>query len=330
MTHPSNSAWRYRIGALSKLTGIPVTTLRVWETRYGAFTPMKTSGRHRLYQQHDVLRAQLFKQLTADGHAISTLAALDVAQLAAMRNEHRVAQVQASQQQIDAHSVCLAVVGLGLAGRIASSAFTLRFLNHALKVSDVWPDLNALSEHAFTDSPQLVLVQLEVLDEAALAHLRGLTQRAPDVQVMVLYNYGTSSALAVWQGQGWVLRRAPLSDAELAEWVSAVLIVDAAQAMGRRLPNSLIPARKYDDETLQRVASLSPSVLCACPQHVAELITQLAHFEAYSHACLSRHAKDAEVHAFLASVSGSARALFERALERVAEHEGLTLSRDGL
>ena len=32
---------------------------------------------------------------------------------------------------------------------------------------------------------------------------------------------------------------------------------------------------------------------------------------------------DARVHAYLHSVSGSARALFEHALQMVAEHEGL-------
>ena len=87
---------------------------------------------------------------------------------------------------------------------------------------------------------------------------------------------------------------------------------------------------KYDPAKwvrLAKVAGMSTSVLCACPQHVAELILQLASFEAYCHSCLSRNANDAHLHAFLASVSGSARALFERALEKVAEHEGIKLGK---
>jgi hypothetical protein len=58
---------------------------------------------------------------------------------------------------------------------------------------------------------------------------------------------------------------------------------------------------------------------------VAELISQLASFEQYSQECLHRSSEDAHLHAHLASVSGSARALFERALEMVAEHEGIVL-----
>jgi hypothetical protein len=38
----------YRIGAVSKLSGVPVPTLRVWQTRYNAFTPATSQGQHRL------------------------------------------------------------------------------------------------------------------------------------------------------------------------------------------------------------------------------------------------------------------------------------------
>jgi hypothetical protein len=54
----------------------------------------------------------------------------------------------------------------------------------------------------------------------------------------------------------------------------------------------------------------------------------LASFEQYSHECLSKSSEDAHLHAYLSSVSGSARALFERALEMVAQHEGIELKED--
>jgi hypothetical protein len=47
-------------------------------------------------------------------------------------------------------------------------------------------------------------------------------------------------------------------------------------------------------------------------------------FEQYSQECLNKSTEDARLHAYLHSVSGSARALFEHALQRVAEHEGIT------
>lgn len=74
------------------------------------------------------------------------------------------------------------------------------------------------------------------------------------------------------------------------------------------------------------MAGISTDVLCECPRHVAELIAQLASFEEYSQECLNHNTEDAHLHAFLRSVSGSARSLFENALEKIALHEGIDLS----
>ena len=87
----------------------------------------------------------------------------------------------------------------------------------------------------------------------------------------------------------------------------------------------LSPPRKYDDIELMRVAGIYTNVLCECPKHVAEIITQLASFEQYSRECLNNSTEDAHLHSYLSTVSGSARALFESALEMVAKHEGIDL-----
>src|SRR5690349_12303425 len=71
----------YRIGSVSRLAGVPVTTLRVWETRHAAFSPAKTTGRHRLYSEVDVMRARLLRQLTADGQSLGGIARLPLSEL---------------------------------------------------------------------------------------------------------------------------------------------------------------------------------------------------------------------------------------------------------
>ena len=101
--------------------------------------------------------------------------------------------------------------------------------------------------------------------------------------------------------------------------------MDAPQAKVQTGLGATIPPRKYDDATLARMASISTNMLCECPRHVAEIIAQLVSFEQYSQECLNKTTEDAHLHAYLHSVSGSARALFEHALQMVAEHEGLML-----
>jgi hypothetical protein len=101
--------------------------------------------------------------------------------------------------------------------------------------------------------------------------------------------------------------------------------VDTKQSTSNLTAGTVIPLRKFSDKTLMRVAGISTNVLCECPRHVAEIISQLISFEQYSHDCLNKSSEDAHLHAYLSSVSGSARALFESALEVIAKHEGIDL-----
>lgn len=71
---------KFAIGAVAKLTGLPLDTLRVWERRYGVVTPER-DGRGRLYSEGDVRRLQQLAAAVARGHAIGRLARLSEAAL---------------------------------------------------------------------------------------------------------------------------------------------------------------------------------------------------------------------------------------------------------
>jgi MerR family transcriptional regulator, light-induced transcriptional regulator len=63
----------YNIGAVSKLTGISLDTLRAWERRYQAVAP-KRSARGRTYTARHVNRLRLLRQAVGNGLAISRIA----------------------------------------------------------------------------------------------------------------------------------------------------------------------------------------------------------------------------------------------------------------
>ena len=77
---------RYPIRAVSKLTGVPVDTLRAWERRYAVVEPAR-DPRGRLYSDAHVHKLRLLKMLVERGHAIGRLAALDDGALAALGAE---------------------------------------------------------------------------------------------------------------------------------------------------------------------------------------------------------------------------------------------------
>jgi DNA-binding transcriptional MerR regulator len=76
---------QYRIGTLARLTGVTTHALRIWERRYGAFSPMRTPKGARLYSNHDVLRVQLIKELLDRGHNIGNVARLSEEALRELR-----------------------------------------------------------------------------------------------------------------------------------------------------------------------------------------------------------------------------------------------------
>ncbi|NIR98916.1 MAG: MerR family transcriptional regulator, partial [Gammaproteobacteria bacterium] len=80
---------RYRIGAVSRLTGISTHTLRVWERRYGALSPQRTEGGDRLYSDADLVKLRLLKELQAMGHSIGTIAHLPLSGLTEIATSHR-------------------------------------------------------------------------------------------------------------------------------------------------------------------------------------------------------------------------------------------------
>jgi MerR family transcriptional regulator, light-induced transcriptional regulator len=74
----------YGIGAVARLTGISVDTLRAWERRYAAVVPRR-HARVRLYDETDLARLRVLRELTTQGHAIGRLASLSLEALESLR-----------------------------------------------------------------------------------------------------------------------------------------------------------------------------------------------------------------------------------------------------
>jgi DNA-binding transcriptional MerR regulator len=328
ITSKSSPSEGHRIGAVAALSGVPVPTLRVWEVRYGTFSPRMTAGGQRIYNDEDVLRATLLKRLTEHGHSISSIASHDAAKLNTLLQQQDTTQRLASIKHAQRQSLNVAVVGVALAARLASQKFKQIFSSAVLHTSAVYEDLDAALTQAPSDAPDFLLVQVNAVHAIVQAQLHRLISHSshrPAPQVIVLYRFGQEHVAQSMKRSGMVVRREPVSDYELADLFRSSLLLDAPQAMEQTGLGATIPPRKYTDATLARMAATSTNILCECPRHVAEIITQLVSFEKYSQDCLNKSTEDAHLHAYLHSVSGSARALFEHALQMVADHEGLKL-----
>jgi len=317
----------HRIGAVANLCGVPVATLRVWERRYGVVAPPKTEGGQRLYSDHDVLKLTLLKTLTQHGHAISTMGAFAVPQLQSMLNDHRAAKSMQHDKTSVPTFISLAVVGFPLASRIETEKFAQVFGRQTtLKVDHMFADIKQALATPVSATPDILLVQMGSVQVSIQQDLQRLRQHLGVKRCVLIYHFATVAVLQYLHTAGVIARREPVSDLELSDIIQSIAYVDNSWSLPATSSTGVIPSRKYSDRVLQRMAGISTNVLCECPRHVADLLGMLNSFEAYSQDCLSRTTEDARLHSYLTAVSGSARALFEQALERIAAHENIDLA----
>lgn len=312
-----------RSGAVARLARMPVATLRIWEQRHQAVQPATAASGHRLYAPADVQRVLLLRQLTECGHAIGSIAALDSAQLQQLLQQ---AESGASGTTPVPRWV---VVGPALAARLQRPALARALLSTGAPVAV----FDSLADAARAgQAADLVLWHAPELPPTLPPELHAARQACGGPRLAVVYRYAGAAARQALADAGAATLREPADDAALGAWLAS-LLVGQARRVHHPPPAEAGPAdttvaalpRRFDDTALTTIASLPPSLACECPRHVAELLMQLASFEAYSAACIHRDDADAQLHAYLHQVAGASRALFESALERMARHEGLPL-----
>ncbi len=318
----------FRSAAVARMAQMPVATLRIWEQRHQAVKPHTAPSGHRLYSPADVQRVLLLRQLTEQGHAIGSLAALDSAQLQQLACQVGLASgARVRGAARSPRGARLVVVGRALAARLQRPAVA-RQLGHAALVVAVFDSLAEAARAGV--GAELLIWHAPELPGDLPPEFQAARRACGALRVAVVLRFAGSVATRRLAEAGVAMLREPADDQALGGWFASLeagLSREAPEAQtppAASGPDRLLP-RRYDDATLTTIAGLSSTLACECPRHVAELLMQLSSFEAYSAACAHRDDADARLHAYLQQVAGASRALFESALEHLARHEGLAL-----
>lgn len=313
----------YRIGAVARLTGIPPDTLRIWERRYAAVAPQRSARGGRLYSPSDVVRLRLMKQLVDAGDAIGSVARLELAQLQARAADALKLPLPAAAPAAPA-SIRLVLVGESLGPMLQAGSGA-----GGLNPVAVYRDLAEFQAARVEQRADILLLEQATLHDDSGAQMSRWLAHAGAARALVLYRYASTEALLRLPSSRCLALRAPLDAAALEAHCVALSRTTAsdracvvADVTALAEP---VPARRYDDRALAQLATLSSTVKCECPRHLAELIASLAAFERYSGECESRSPRDAALHAFLHVTASRARHMIEDALDHVIEVENIQL-----
>ncbi len=310
----------FRIGAVSRLTGISTDLIRVWERRYAVVNPIRTESGNRLYTHDDITRLALIKQLLEAGDAIGAVAPLNVSEL-----ERRVDAVGTSKPAPRAKQdkTKIAVIGHALTARVAVQRYDLG----DVEVVGMYHNTIDLLDHAGTLQVDSLVIEIPYLSSVTATEIEQLLKNVGANSAVVVYGFGSRRNLRRLRMLPVVTLRAP---ADVLDLKRACLVLSAKElsplqqhTTNNSASSDAIQPRLYSDETLARIATLSTTVECECPHHLADLVYSLVSFEQYSANCANRTEQDAAMHRYLHATTTHARSLLETALARLVEMEGL-------
>ncbi|WP_432377588.1 MerR family transcriptional regulator [Duganella sp. P38] len=307
-----NSLKGYRSGVAARLAGLPVETLRVWERRYGVSDAERSPQGQRLYSAAQVHRLGLLKRVVDQGHAIGTVARMEVEELAALAG----IQLASGMRPLK-----LAVVGAALAQRLEANR-TGTATAPALEITATCAQLEGAAEAIAGASADVLLIEAPEMTADAMPRIRALRQAVTAKAAVVLYRFCDSATVRRLREHGCLVARAPSDASEVAVLCNTALTGAALPPPG---PSKPATPRRLNDEELAALAGASTSINCECPRHLADILMMLASFERYSAQCANRNATDAAMHEDLGRSAGHARMMMEDALERLAYAEGLPM-----
>lgn len=313
----SNTANLYRIGAVSRLTGISADTLRIWERRYQPVSPQRTEKGGRLYSQDDVTRLTMIKTLVDQGHAISTVANLGSPEL----NERlaRLKPANLPEMGSGRHDVC--IIGKAIAVR----ANNTEGMPEGLELAGTYSDLEAFLEDD-TECDTLV-IELPCLDQVTARQLQDPAVVSRCNQMIVIYAISPSNVLRLLHRLMIHTERAPVSIEHIWQLCASHMSHHTDWTPSEFHPDDIssepVPKQLFNPQQLAALSQVSSALKCECPNHMSSIIEALAAFEEYCTRCEHESRQDAALHAYLHVMTGKARWLMEVALEKLVEVEGI-------
>lgn len=291
------------IGAISRETGIHVSTIRMWEARYGVLRPVRTEGGARRYSSTDLERLRLIKLLVDRGQKPSALARLTLDELtSALLGPAALAGATATP-----------------APRIASmGSATWRSLLFADAAMKSWTPTAHFDELADVESRLETFDVGIVLTPALQMNLAKYLAAAFSVYkaktLVVIYEFSSSSVIRFLSALGIECIKYPAAPMDLARSLASIVESRQADAQSPAQP-------RFGIERLQTIAATDSNLLCECPKHLASLIISLHSFIQYSNQCVNDSPKDALIHEKLRDIASLGIVQLESGLDLVLEAE---------
>ncbi len=287
----------YRIGTVSKLTGLSVECLRAWERRHG-IAPAERSGRTRYYSHAQLARLTKMKQLIDAGHPISSLAELSDAQLDA--------RAQPVARPVAPHRV----PQVGLVGTALLLLEQEGGDSDRVEIAQRWVTIADLLDARERERAQLDVIVLS-MPSVNFEDFERVRRALPDARLIVVYQFGSRTALDTLREGGIATYAWPIAWETLTH--ACATPTGAPLRAGRTAP------RRYTDHELVALAAEARRQRRDAPPQLIGLITELNAFAEFAAQQSVGDSAEADSYERAQADVTYARAQLERALAAILE-----------
>lgn len=307
----------YKIGAVSRITGIPVDRLRIWERRYAVVEPARTPSHGRVYNEQQVDKLRLIKKLIDKGDRIGSVANLSMEDL-----EYRLsvfADPEDKKEPSSSKTYRICALGKSLKLQLQANIASTQMY----EIESVYSRQSEFEDHVRVSKPEILLIECAGLVESKIRNIESLMELSKARVVVILYSFSSDQLIKHQSDDNWIFLKAPLNASKLRETLMSCCQNLEPQTNPAVASKTEPEERIFTEQQLFQISKESSAIKCECPQHLSFIIKKLVDFEEYSQSCVVDSVEDSLLHKELYIETAKARTIMEKALKHLVEVEGI-------
>lgn len=313
----------FTIGTASKLTNIPVNTIRTWERRYFSDLTMRSETGRRHFNEDSIQRLRYIKTLSDNGFSVRDLAKLEQSKLESLL------QKQPSKTKGNQSKSYLAKAPVTLTGAYFMEKLT-HFQNNysVINTHNAIEDLFKCSEKSANETPSNITHLIdykEIRNSPSLnSALTDLKSKLANTRIILFYDFAPRKEIKLILDYEIEVIRVNIPHLLMDRYIN-----EAIDKYSNKTDNPVATSeyseskRIFSSEQLYYLQEIDNKIECECPNQLSYLALALSSFVDYSNNCVNKNEADKIVHKKLAKTTSQALEIIENSLLELVKHENI-------
>ena len=312
----------YKIGAVSKITGINIPTLRSWENKFDIVTPTRVNGTQRGYTKQDLDKLVLIQALIDSGDSISSLRGLSLEQL-----QSRLLSNDSSKNDSNSSHEKLLELNVITIGTMIPDLEAETAGLPSIKVAKKY-DLDEFTDDENEEIKcdcDLIIFELATLHIQTINWIKDILTNNSINHCIILYRFASSDGMmAANTDKRLNTLRQPVSAQDIFLMIKFLTDIEPSNRNSvKARHDEHVP---FTDKELWEISVMANPIHCECPKHLSSIISSIKGFEKYSADCEELSESDRILHRELEENAKEARIIMEKSLRKVIKENAISYS----